>query len=46
MHINVDSSIVDNCQDMETTQVPINRWTDKEALKIYTAEGGAKMAEE
>ena len=37
MHTNVDSSIADNRQDMETTQVPISRRTGREALKIYTA---------
>ena len=33
MHTNVDSSIADNRQDMETTQVPISRRTGREALK-------------
>ena len=30
MHLNIHSSIIYNCQDMETTLVFINRWTDKE----------------
>ena len=35
MHPNVHSSTIYNCQDMEVTQVPINRWTDKDMIYIY-----------
>ena len=34
MYPNIHSSMIYNSQDMETTQVPINRWTDKEDV-IY-----------
>ena len=34
-HPNVHSSIIYNCQDMETTCVSINRWMDKEDV-VYT----------
>ena len=30
MHLDVHSSIVYSCQDMETTQVSSNRWMGKE----------------
>ena len=35
MNPNVHSSTIYNSQDMETTQVPINRWMDKEVVYIY-----------
>ena len=37
MHPNVHASIIYNSQDMEATQVSINRWMDKECVVyIYT----------
>ena len=39
MQLNVHSSIVYNCQDMEPTLVFINRWVDEEGvlcIYIYT----------
>ena len=39
MHPSVHSSTVYNCQGMEATQVPINRWMDKEdVVYIYAME--------
>ena len=39
MYPNVHSSIIYNCQDVEATQVPINRWMDKKYMVcIYTME--------
>ena len=39
MHPNVHSSIIYNYQDMEATQVSINRWMDRENMVyIYTME--------
>ena len=35
MHLNVHSSFIYNSQDMEATQVSINRWKDKEDV-IHT----------
>ena len=32
MHPNVHSSTVYGSQDMETTQVPTNRWMDKDVF--------------
>ena len=32
MHPNVHSSIIYNSQGLETTQVSVNRWMDKEAV--------------
>ena len=32
MHPNVQSSIIYSSQDMEATQVSINRWKDKEEV--------------
>ena len=37
-HSHVNGSIIHNNQDMETTQVPINRWMDKKDV-IYTLSG-------
>ena len=38
MHPKVHSSIIYNCQDMEVTQVSINRWMNKEDV-VYTYNG-------
>ena len=38
MHHNVHSSIIYNCQDMEVTQVSINRWMDNENV-VYIYNG-------
>ena len=39
MHPNIPSSTTYNSQDKEATQVPINRWMDKEDIVyIYTIE--------
>ena len=41
MHLKVHSSIIYSCQYMETTQVFINRWMDKEdtvyMMEYYSA---------
>ena len=37
MHPNIHSSTIYNTQDMEKTQVPTNKWMDKEdVLCVYT----------
>ena len=37
MHLNVHSSIIYSCQDLEVAHVSINRWMDKEdEVYIYT----------
>ena len=38
MHPNVHSSTIYNSEDMETTQVSINRWLAKKMWYIYTME--------
>ena len=38
MHPNVHGSTIYNCQDMEATQVSINRWMDKEDV-VYIYDG-------
>ena len=38
MHPYVHCSIIYNSQDMEVTQVPINRWMDKEDV-VYIYDG-------
>ena len=35
MHPNVHSSTIYNSQDMEATQVPVNRWLDYENIHVY-----------
>ena len=38
LHANVHSSNIYNSEDMEATQVPINRRMDKDVMYIYTME--------
>ena len=38
MHPYVHFNIIYNSQDMEETQVPINRWVDKKLWYMYTME--------
>ena len=38
MHLNVHSSSIYNSQDMEATQMSINRQMNKEDVVIYTME--------
>ena len=35
MHLIVPSSTIYNCQDMEATQVPVNRRMNKDDMYIY-----------
>ena len=37
MHLNVHSSTIYNSQDIEATQLSINRWVDKDVANIYNA---------
>ena len=37
MHPSVHSSYIHNGQSMETTQVPVDRWMDKDVVHIYNA---------
>ena len=38
MHPYVHSSTIYNNQDMETTEMSIDRWMDKDVMYIYTME--------
>lgn len=43
VHLHVYYSIIHNNQDIESTQMPTERWTDKENVIKYITENGKSI---